>query len=98
MELQEDVTNFSFEQPASQKLNYLKADGSIAYKNTYVRIKSKEYLDIVCSACESPVIIIPFDVCDLEQRKKVFKMAKKEKIKFASRFELLDSLDDENDE
>lgn len=81
------------------KVNYLKVDGSIAYKNEYVRLKKKEYIDVICSICECTMVLIPFDVCELDQRKKVFLMTPTERIKFAERFELLDSLDeDEKDE
>lgn len=81
------------------RANYLKIDGTIAYPNEYVRLKKKDYIDIICSICECPAVLIPFDVCDLEQRKKVFIMTPTERIKFAERFELLDSLDeDEKDE
>jgi hypothetical protein len=75
------------------KANYLKRDGSIAYKNRYVRLRNKDYLDIVCSICESPVVLIPFDVCNEEERQKVFNMEPEERVKFAERFELLDNLD-----
>jgi hypothetical protein len=75
------------------RVNYLKSDGNIAYSNAYKRLKDKEYLDIVCRFCECPVILIPFSVCNLEDRKKVFKMTKEERIKYAERFELLDNLD-----
>jgi hypothetical protein len=75
------------------RINYLKKDGSVAYKNKYVRLRNKEYLDIVCSICEAPVILIPFEVCLEEERIKVFEMSHEERIKFAERFELLDSLD-----
>lgn len=84
--------------PDSGRANYLKPDGNVAYKNGYKRLKDKEYLDIVCSLCECPVIIIPFEVCDLEERKKVYQMKPEERIKFAERFELLDSLDDDKNE
>lgn len=90
---EEDVYN-----PDSGRTNHLKPDGNVAYKNGYKRLKDKEYLDIVCSLCECPVIIIPFEVCDLEERKRVYKMKPEERIKYAERFELLDSLDDDKNE
>jgi hypothetical protein len=75
------------------KVNYLKIDGTIAYPNVYIRLKNKKYMDIICTKDECPMILIPFDVCDIEQRKKVFIMTSKERTKFAARFELLDSLE-----
>ena len=92
LQLNED---FAYGEEESQKVNYLKIDGDIAYQNTYIKLKSKEYLDIVCKTCESPVITIPFEVCDIEQRQKVFKMNLAERILFAKRFEILESLDDD---
>ena len=71
------------------QINYLKEDGSIAFPNKYIRLKKKKYLDIICRLCECPVIIIPFEVCDVEERKRVFQMSPKEKIKYSQRFELL---------
>jgi len=80
------------------QVNYLKEDGTNAHPNVYVKLKKKDYLDIVCRFCECPTVLIPFEDCDEEQRKKVFNMPKEQKIKFAERFELLEGLDDEEDE
>ena len=78
----------------STKTNYLKSDGSIAYPNKYERLKKKNYIDIVCSKCECPMVLIPFDACDVKQRKKIYNMVFEERKKFAERFELVDSLED----
>ena len=80
------------------QVNYLKEDGTIAHPNEYIRLKKKDYIDIVCSICECPTVFIPFDVCDKEERKRVFKMQPEERIKYAERFEVLDSLDDDKEE
>jgi hypothetical protein len=90
-ELNEDLLNWA----DNSRVNYLKSDGSMAYKNEYIRLKKKDYIDIVCSICECPMTIIPFDICDIKQRKEVYQMSKEERIKFAERFELLDSLEED---
>jgi hypothetical protein len=94
-ELNEDIMDWS-----GSKVNYLKPDGNIAYINEYVRLKKKGYIDIVCVADECPMVLIPFDVCPIEERKKIYYMSEAERIKYASRFEILDALDEEeqNDE
>jgi len=79
---------------SSTRCNYLKADGSIGYKNEYVRLKSLDYYDVICSKCECVMVLVPFDVCDIEERKRVFNMKPDQRVKFSERFEILDSLDD----
>lgn len=93
-ELNED----GYDNQLSGKVNYLKSDGSMLMPNSYTRLKRKDYLDYICSFCECVMVIIPFDVCDLEQRKKVYKMNDEERKKFAERFELLDSLEENGEE
>ena len=45
----------------STRANYLRLSGSIAYKNEYTRLKKKEYIDVCCSKCECPMVLIPFE-------------------------------------
>jgi hypothetical protein len=75
-------------------VNSLQENGEIQYSNKYMRLKDKKYLDLICRFCECPVIIIPFDVCDEEKRKEVFKMSPSERIQYARKFEIVESLDD----
>lgn len=91
LELEED----GYGNENSGKVNYLRSDGTIFKPNSYVRLKKKDYIDLVCSMCECPVTIIPFEACDLEQRKKVFLMSESQRIRFAERFELLDALEED---
>jgi len=75
------------------KANSLNSNGEIIHKNTYVRIKNMDYLDIICRFCESTTILIPFSVCDVTERKRIFAMDPAERIKYSIRFRILDNLD-----
>lgn len=90
---EDDAKDFEYSEKAPVA-NYLQSDGSVAHKNEFIRGKDKKYRDVVCSWCEAPMVLIPFNLVTQEERKNVFAMEIEDKIQFAKKYQIVENLDD----
>lgn len=96
-ELYEYSARYGFSKDAKAVINSLKPNGDIVHVNEYSRSNAKA-TDNICLHCECPVVLVPFDFCSADERIELYKMCGSDRIEFAEKFKLADSLSDESEE